>query len=181
MRNKLHALGGAMLSMAILLSAGCGTEAASTGSSVRVESQQKFPSFTTKDLEGNKVTEGIFAGKKVTVINIWGTFCPPCIGEMPELAQWDEQMPEGAQLIGIVCDVGGERDAETIAEARKILGQAGGSFVNLVPNAEIMEYLKDVEAVPTTIFVDEHGNILGEPVIGADVDQYKKRVKEYLP
>lgn len=180
MRKDISILGAAMLSVAILFSSGCGTEAATTGSSIRADQGEKFPAFTTKDLAGNTVTEGIFAGKKVTVINIWGTFCPPCIGEMPELAEWARSMPEGAQLMGIVCDVGGEGDKETIGEAQKIMRKAGGDFVNLIPNGEIMKYLETVEAVPTTIFVDEKGNILGKPVIGADVGQYKDRVREYL-
>lgn len=180
MKRNISILGAAMLSVAILFSSGCGTEAASTGSSARAEQGEKFPAFTTQDLAGNTVTEEIFARKKVTVINIWGTFCPPCIGEMPELSEWAGSMPADVQLVGIVCDVGGAGDKETFDEARKIMQKAGGDFVNLIPNGEIMKYLEKVEAVPTTIFVDEKGRILGEPVIGADVAQYKARVREYL-
>ena len=44
-----------------------------------------FSKFTAIDLNGNKVTEDIFKGKKLTMINIWATFCSPCIGEMPYL------------------------------------------------------------------------------------------------
>lgn len=46
----------------------------------------KFPAFTTTDLNGNAVTEEIFLGKALTVVNIWGTFCDPCVNEMPLLA-----------------------------------------------------------------------------------------------
>ena len=48
----------------------------------------QMPSFTAKDLDGNTVTEEIFAEKDLTVVNIWGTFCPPCIAEMPELGEF---------------------------------------------------------------------------------------------
>ena len=44
----------------------------------------------------------------------------------------------------------------------------------------VMEYLEGVEAVPTTIFVDAEGKLVGEPVVGADVDAYKVAVEAYL-
>ena len=44
--------------------------------------------FTGEDLEGNKVdSKELFAKAKVTMINVWGTFCSPCIMEMPDLGE----------------------------------------------------------------------------------------------
>lgn len=43
-------------------------------------------SFETDDLDGNAVkSEELFSQNKITMINIWGTYCGPCIEEMPEL------------------------------------------------------------------------------------------------
>ncbi|MBQ4235421.1 MAG: TlpA family protein disulfide reductase, partial [Treponema sp.] len=39
--------------------------------------------FTATDLNGRIVTSEIFEKNKVTMLNIWGTFCGPCIREMP--------------------------------------------------------------------------------------------------
>ena len=40
--------------------------------------------FETTDLDGNTVNSAdLFAASKLTMINIWGTFCGPCISEMP--------------------------------------------------------------------------------------------------
>ena len=36
-------------------------------------------SFTATDFKGNPVTSEIFAKNKLTMVNIWGTFCGPCI------------------------------------------------------------------------------------------------------
>ena len=52
------------------------------------------PSFNTVDLNGKSVTQNIFADRKLTVVNIWGTFCGPCIEELPELGKWAGEMPE---------------------------------------------------------------------------------------
>ena len=176
------ALGCSMLAATLAFAAaGCGSaEKESSGAKAEAQTMTKLPQFSTKDLAGNAVTNDIFAKKKLTVVNIWGTFCPPCIGEMPELGKWAKEMPADAQIIGIVCDMDGEGDSKTQQEALRILKEAGADFVNLVPDKELMKYLDTVDAVPTTIFVDSSGNLVGHPVIGADVDAYKKAVKDYL-
>ena len=149
-------------------------------SSKITKSQEKFPAFAATDVNGNAVTDSIFKSKKITVVNIWGTFCPPCIGEMPELGEWADNMSEEAQLIGIVCDVDGASDNYTIETAKEILKKSNAKFLNIVPDESIMSYLENVEAVPTTIFVDSDGYILTKKVIGADVDEYKSVVGAYL-
>ena len=49
-----------------------------------------------------------------------------------------------------------------------------------MPNTEINEYLQNVDAVPTTIFVNSKGEIVGNPIIGADVSGYKDFVEGYI-
>ena len=46
-----------------------------------------FENFTAQDLDGNPVDESIFQGYDVTMINLWGTFCGPCLQEMPDLGE----------------------------------------------------------------------------------------------
>lgn len=161
------------LTTALAISAGCFEGNAAP-------KEKKFPSFATVDLAGNKVTNDIFKDKKVTAINIWGTFCPPCIEEMPELAKWADDMPKDAQIIGIVCDAKSENDKQTKDAAVEIVNNANVKFLNLLPDNGIKEYLENVSAVPTTIFVDSEGNILGDSVVGANVPKYKSRLAELL-
>ena len=161
-----------LVSMAVLV--GCGTEKASSSP------QQAFPAFATKDLKGNAVTQEIFARKKVTVVNVWGTFCPPCIGEMPELGAWAKEMPTDAQIIGLICDVEGEQDTKHLDLARKITSEAHADFVNIYPDEALLKRLDSVEAVPTTFLVDSQGQVIGEPIVGADVAAYRAAVERYL-
>lgn len=163
-----------------LLFSGCLDEDIESPSSSIQVTDEKFPQFATFDLTGENVTNNIFAQKKITVVNIWGTFCGPCIAEMPELGEWARNMPAYAQLIGIICDVQGIDDVATLNEANNILREANADFVNLLPDESLAQYLQKIEAVPTTLFIDSNGNLIGEPVVGADVDSYKERVEEYL-
>ena len=177
MKKYLNYMGSVMLLVAtLMLATGCFAEKAAD----KAEKPEKFPAFKTLDLAGNTVTQDIFKGKKVTVINIWGTFCPPCKEEMPALGAWASEMPKDAQIIGIVCDAKNENDKRIADAAVKIMESSNAKFVNLLPSKEIMGYLENVAAVPTTIFVDSEGNILGKAVVGADVEKYKSRVREYL-
>ncbi len=162
----------------IFLATGCSAEDGKT--TQQTADSNKFPAFQTVDVAGNTVTQDIFKGKKITVVNIWGTFCPPCIGEMPELGKWAREMPQDVQIIGLVCDASGPSDKEITAAAVKILNDANVSFVNILPDDKLLKYLEGVDAVPTTIFVDADGNIIGEKVVGADVAKYKEQVERYL-
>ena len=76
-----------------------------TVSADKEEKKEKFPEFKTTDSNGNEVTEKIFADKDITMVNVWGTFCGPCINEMPELQKIYESLPKNANLIGIAADV----------------------------------------------------------------------------
>ena len=156
------------------------SENAAEGTQASETAPSSFPAFTTTDLDGNTVTESIFAEKDLTVLNIWGTFCGPCIGEMPELGEWAKEMPDNVQIVGLIIDINGEEDTEHRDLAVDITQQAGVDFTNLIANADFAPILKDVIGVPTTLFIDGEGNLVGDPIVGADVDGYKTFVEDYL-
>jgi len=137
--------------------------------------------FETTDLHGNPVTNEIFAGKDLTVLNVWGTYCNPCIEEMPDLASWSAEMPENVQLIGVVCDLASLDDASTLETANAICEATGADcYPSLVANETLMPLLSSVVGVPTTFFVDGEGKLVGNPIVGANVPGCKAFVEAYL-
>lgn len=156
-----------------------GASADSTSAESAADSGEGI-TFSTVDLDGNEVTDDIFRNKKLTVINIWGTFCGPCVNELPELEAWSEEMPDDVQIIGLVGDVNGVDDSGQIQTAQDILAQTGVKYTNIVPNSDLSDLMGTIYAYPTTIFVDSTGNIVGDPIVGADVDGYRSFVKNYL-
>ena len=141
----------------------------------------KFAEFTTNDIDGNEVTESIFANKDLTVVNIWGTFCGPCINEMPELGAWEKELTDNVQIVGLIVDISSTDDETQIAAAKQITEKADVGFVNLIGgNGDFDELIGSIVGVPTTIFVDKSGNIVGEIIVGADVDRYKSFVNKYV-
>lgn len=143
------------------------------------KSAMPVPAFTTEDLDGNEVTESILKDKDVTMINIWGTFCPPCIEEMPDLAKLSASLPENAQIIGILCDVS-LNDKSALQDAKSIVSKAGTNYPCLLLNDSLTDYLSQFMYVPTTIFVDSEGNQIGEPVVGADFNAYTVRLQKVI-
>ena len=140
-----------------------------------------FPIFSSQTIDGGDVSEYIFSGKELTMVNIWTTWCPPCVAEMPDLGKMGRSMPEGTQLIGIILDAEGSGDAKTINAAKKILAKAKADFVQILPSKEMAPVLRTVSAIPTTIFVDSAGNIVGKPLVGARSEKtYRAEVEKRL-
>jgi thiol-disulfide isomerase/thioredoxin len=137
-----------------------------------------FPAFSTQDIDGNQVTNAIFADKKLTMVNMWTTWCPPCIGEMPDLGKLARSMPEGSQLVGIVLDA---YDPGALDEAQKILSKAGATFPQFLPSDGMSLFLEKVEAIPTTVFVDADGKIVGQSLVGARSEkEYRSEIEKIL-
>ncbi|MCT4618414.1 MAG: TlpA family protein disulfide reductase [Marinisporobacter sp.] len=143
-----------------------------------LKTHKTFPTFKTKDINGKDISSNIFKENKLTMINIWGTFCGPCISEMPDLQElYKEVKKENVNIIGIIGDAKGNEET-----AKDIIAKTKVSYINILPNAVIQnEFLKDISAYPTSIFVDEKGNIVGEPIIGArSKDDYRKVIMKTL-
>ena len=135
-------------------------------------------SFETSDLAGNPVNSAdLFAQAKVTMINLWATWCGPCKGELPELGEMAKEFEaQGGQLVGLCLDA---EDDETIATAEALLSDAGAAYLNLRPMEGLNEKFP-TEGYPTSFFVDSEGKLLVAPIVGAAVDDYPVAMAEAL-
>ena len=135
-------------------------------------------SFTTKDIHGNPAeTRDIFGRQKVTMVNIWSTTCGFCIGEIPDLVKMNKEFEaKGAQIVGIVYDAMVD---DIIEDARDIVDDLNVDYVTLLPTPEIKELFK-VQAFPCTYFVNDKGEVLGEPIFGAALSDFPAMVDKYL-
>ena len=144
-----------------------------------IEIGTDFGTFRSSDLDGNEVTEDVFSAKDVTILNIWGTYCGPCKEEMPELGKLASELPDNAQIIGMVIDVP-EGDSEMIGVAKEICKDTGVSYINITDNDSVEALMSSVEAIPTTFILDKEGKTVCTPIIGADVESYKREALNYL-
>ncbi|MBQ5758438.1 MAG: TlpA family protein disulfide reductase, partial [Clostridia bacterium] len=64
--------------------------------------------------------------------------------------------------------------------ARKIADGAGITFDNLILNEELAWALSGVQFIPTTVFVDSDGRMVGEVIVGANTCAYINRLESLL-
>lgn len=141
-----------------------------------------FTEFSAEDFEGNIVDSSVFDGCKVTMINVWATWCKPCRDEMPALGELaDEFKDEGFQVIGIAYDAvdrNYNKDQSAYAAAVNIIEQTGADYRHLIPSKSMKNFLNPIQSVPVTVFVDGDGYQLGKTYVGAKSKKAWKKIIE---
>lgn len=112
--------------------------------------------FEFEDVKGNKVKFADLKGK-VVLIDVWATWCAPCIAEIPFLKKLEEEF-KGADLaiVSVSSDVPGDK-----AKWKKMVEdkQLGGIQLYCGGPGEFMSYYK-IESIPRFILFDKEGKIV---------------------
>ena len=131
-----------------------------------------------QNVNGNTVkSQDIFGGHKITMLNIWATTYTACISEMPELIQLNKEFEKkGGQIVGLVFDA---VEDDLILEAQEIVKDLNIDFLTLLPNDTLRKQF-DAMSYPITYFINQKGEIVGEPFMGARVAGYREMMEKYL-
>ena len=138
--------------------------------------------FETTDLDGNPVSSvELFGAHALTMVNLWGTYCGPCINEMPDLAELSARLEEkNCAIVGVVVDASGRNQESVIESAKEIIADTGVTYLNLLPWNRIAGDLPS-QYIPTTYFIDSEGRIVGEAAIGSrGADEYEALIDAAL-
>lgn len=143
------------------------------------ESSAIFVTFEGTDLEGNTVSEDVFTQSKLTMVNVWATYCNPCLREMPGLGELAAEYDGSEfQIIGIVSDV---REGEDQALVESLVQQTGANYPHLLLNDSINNaFMGSVSGVPTTFFFDGEGMYLGGVVGSAEKSEWEELIHGLL-
>ena len=142
--------------------------------------------FETKGVDGKDYTEKVFSDYDLTLVNVFTTWCSPCVNEIPELEKLYEEMKEkGVGVVGVVLDTVGDdakQNEDTVKKAGVLKEKTKASYPFLVPDSTMMNgRLNGVSAFPETFFVDKEGNIVGETYSGSHtLDEWKEIVEKEL-
>lgn len=119
---------------------------------------QSFPfDFDLTTIDGKPLKLADLKGK-VTIVDIWGTWCPPCRAEIPEFVDLQSRYGDkGLQIVGINYErVAEEKMKETIAafaEEFKI------NYPLAIGDGATRDQVPDFEGFPTTLFIDREGKV----------------------
>ena len=126
--------------------------------------------FESVDLDGNVVKSAdLFKDNKVTMVNLWGSWCINCVNEMAGLAELHKRLQEkGCGIVGVEYERG--ESVEKMADtARKVLADNGVTYPN-VWMPESNPIFAQAGGFPFSLFVDSEGKILTYPIKGAPRD-----------
>jgi len=155
---------------AVLLTA-CGTGGVSGGSNqtgfitgsdgiatAKKGERATAPDLSGKTLEGKDLTLAGYRGK-VVVLNVWGSWCPPCRAEAPNFAKVSKEMAkDGVRFVGI-----NTRDTST-GPAKAFEQDYGVTYPSLYdPTGKLMLRFKkgtlNPQTIPSTLVIDREGKI----------------------
>lgn len=114
-----------------------------------------------RTVDGKATKLGPYAGKKLTLLNLWATWCGPCRDEMPALSKLhDKYKAQGFAVVGVDID-------EKPAAVKAFLAKQKLTYPVLVSTEhKTVGALGELEALPTSLLLDESGDVL-EVLVGA--------------
>lgn len=148
-----------------------------------VEQKAKNPvDFAWKEADTEKKFSEMAKGK-VVFVNVWGTWCPPCRAEIPDLIEISKDLKDkDFIMIGVAV----ERDAsQALVTVNNFVKQSGIPYLVFVDNENrlVSEYEKNfgtIEGVPTTYIFDKKGK-LSELIVGSKTkDEFMSYINKLL-
>lgn len=115
-------------------------------------SGQKLPALAAKSIEGKSIQLNNYRGKFL-LLDFWGSWCAPCIAEIPTLKMFSEKYADKLVLLGLICK-------DTKAKAASVIKQNNLKWTQLYSETDEFGSLFGITAYPTKILIDQNGNIV---------------------
>lgn len=148
-----------------------------TETPTETEAPQAEPdlAFDTVTLFGDPINTENLHEYDLIVVNCWAEWCPPCVGEMPELERIHQEFPN-VLLLGVLSfsyDMDG---------AKETVSDTGVTYPVLEPAGTLVKLVNRFDAIPATMFFDSTGNEIANPIVGAmNYQQWKSVIEGLLP
>ena len=123
-----------------------------------VDQGDTAPNFKVTTDQGKQITRGDFGGK-LLVLNFWGTWCAPCVEEVPSLSDFAKRYANrGVVVLGISVDRN-EKLYRDFVKRNKVAFQTARD-----PEAEISGSYGTFK-YPETYIIDQKGKVI-QKIIG---------------
>ena len=118
--------------------------------------------FNLTDQYGNTHTLSQYKGKTI-FLNFWGTWCPPCRAEMPDIQklyeEFDQEGEDALVILGVAApNLGKEKSEDGI---KTFLEENGYTYPVLMDTEAELFQTYGITSFPTTIMIDRDGNLFG--------------------
>ena len=164
------AAGVVLVAAAVGVSQATGDNLSKTPGTIRLTGAAK--TFSLDDVRAGRpaVSLEAFRGKPV-VLNFFGSWCPPCVRELPALQAMAERYRGRVQFVGVTFN--DSRDS-----ARSLLDRSGVTYPAAFDAKSDLAYDYGIQGMPTTLFIGPDGNLVegkkgefSEPQLQAVIDR----------
>ena len=132
---------------------------------VAMDAPPPMPTRSLRDASNAETTLAAYQGE-VIVLNLWATWCAPCVEEMPTLGAVQRRFGDRLRVVTVSVDAEGQR-----ARAQEQLAElSGGSLPFLLDITRGILFDVQAPGMPVTIIYDREGQELARLAGGADWD-----------
>jgi peroxiredoxin len=119
---------------------------------IPIQADYPAPELTLNDLDGNPRSLSDYLGQ-VVLVNMWATWCPPCVAELPTLnAFYRDYAQAGFAIIGI-------DDGEELGVVKDYVAQTGLVFPIWTDPSYLSERAFNTMNLPSSFVIDRQGQI----------------------
>ncbi|PWB74268.1 hypothetical protein C3F09_04110 [candidate division GN15 bacterium] len=130
--------------------------------------------FTAQDPSGQPQNSSQWIGKGPVVLNFWGTWCPPCRREIPDLVKlYAEFHPRGVEIVSLAVK-------DDPSDVTAYAARADMKWVMLMANDDILRAYNVADGIPTTIFLDKDGREVTRFIGMRSYDDFKPAFEAIL-
>lgn len=145
---------------------------------------QYLTEFDAQDFDGNIYLPDTFKEHTVTMLNLWGTFCGPCIEEMPNLEILSKEYDsKEVSILGVVGDIyiSGTMDSSQMELAKKIITETKVTYPSLIPSEKFQKnFVNEIFIYPTTLFVNSDGMIISKVEGAKSLEVWRNIIDEVI-
>lgn len=135
---------------------------------------QHVPNVSLSGLDGSVRTLSEFQSN-VLLVNFWGTWCAPCLREIPELVRLARHFEKkGLKVVGIAVNSGRPEDV------RHFMAQHGMNYEVLLGDLATVKRSFHVVGFPTSLLIDRRG-VIRKRYLGPQTEEALKHDIELLP
>ena len=126
--------------------------------------------LTLQTIDGQTLSTLEWKGK-ITLVNFWATWCPPCRAEIPDLIALQARSGDRLQIIGVSEDHG------AVDAVREFVAEHKVNYPIVMATPEIERAFSGVAGLPTTFVVDADGHIVQKHVGLLNVANIERQAK----
>lgn len=113
--------------------------------------------FQTQGIDGNAVELEAYQGK-IVIVDIWGTWCQPCVEELPSFINLQNTYASDLQILGFNFEQNGTV-AQNKTRVQAFVEKAGINYPCIMGFDSIKRQIPNFGKYPTTVFLDRSGQV----------------------